>query len=54
VIPSLDYSVRLAPDFELATAETFALMVQTPAAAGVSLSKQTMHRTHGPEAETLG
>ena len=29
-------------------------MVQTPAAAGVSLSKQTMHRTHDPEAETLG
>ena len=45
---------RARPNFELATAEAFAPMVQTPAAAGVSLSKQTMHRTHDPEAETLG
>jgi hypothetical protein len=34
---------------ELATAETFALLkAQTSAAAGVSLSKQTMHRAHDP------
>ena len=34
-------------NFELATAETFALLkAQTSAAAGVSLSKQTMHRAH--------
>jgi len=40
---------------ELATAETFALLkAQTSAAAGVSLSKQTMHRAHDPEVETFG
>ena len=37
---------------ELATAETFTSKTQTSAAAGVSLSNQTMHRAHGPEAET--
>ena len=40
---------------ELATAETFALLkAQTSAAAGVSLSKQTMHRAHDPGVETFG
>ena len=34
--------------FELATAETFVRKAQTSAAAGVSLSKQTMHRAHDP------
>ena len=32
--------------FELATAETSVREAQTSAAAGVSLSKQTMHRAH--------
>jgi len=60
-IPSLDYcptrpDLHPAPsNFELATAETFALLkAQTSAAAGVSLSKQTMHRAHDPGAETFG
>jgi hypothetical protein len=39
---------------ELATAETFALLkAQTSAAAGVSLSKQTMHRAHDLAVETF-
>ena len=44
--PVTRFTVRLASNFELATAETFAPEAQTSAAAGVSLSKQTMHRAH--------
>ena len=44
--------------FELATTKTSMLNPKvkalTIAAAGVSLSKQTMHRTHDREVETLG
>ena len=43
----------LGSSFELATAEASAHKAQTPAAAGVSLSKQTMHRTHDHAVETF-
>jgi hypothetical protein len=45
----------MGSSFELATAETFALLkAQTSAAAGVSLSKQTMHRAHDRLPEHCG
>ena len=47
--PVTNYRSTRKSNFELATAETFALLkAQTSAAAGVSLSKQTMHRAHDP------
>ena len=38
----------MGSSFELATTETSARKALTSAAAGVSLSKQTMHRAHDP------
>ena len=53
--PVTTYRSTRKSNFELATAETFALLkAQTSAAAGVSLSKQTMHRAHDPGVETFG
>ena len=53
--PVTNYRSTRKSNFELATAETFALLkAQTSAAAGVSLSKQTMHRAHDPGVETFG
>jgi hypothetical protein len=52
-IPSLDYSSDPKAGLRTSDGRNIRAEAQTPAAAGVSLSKQTMHRTHGPEAETL-
>jgi len=52
--PVTNYRSTRKSNFELATAETFALLkAQTSAAAGVSLSKQTMHRAHDLAVETF-
>ena len=44
----------MGSSFELATTETSARKALTSAAAGVSLSKQTMHRAHDLAVGTFG